>query len=98
MGTVLRVALILVAAFIVAVVVLNAVELLKLLWWKLRRCPRCRKRLGFAGWDWSKWHNKNVRHSETVNGETRDLSWVVVTCPHCAFEIAVRKAPVFSAA
>lgn len=97
MGPILQVALIIATAFAVALVLLNVAELLKLVRWKLRRCPGCRNRLGFAGWDWSKWHNKNVRHSATVNGETRDLPWVIVTCPHCAFEIAVRKAPVFSA-
>ena len=98
MASVLKVALILVAAFVLAVLLLGGIELMTLVWWKLRRCPRCRRRLALVGWDWGEWHNKNVRYSETVNGEPRDVPWVVVTCPHCRFEIALRKAPGFSAA
>lgn len=95
MSYVLIFPLILLAAFVVAVFLLGGIEFLTLVSWKLKRCPQCQRRLGFAGWSLSEWENENVRHTDTVNGEVRAVPWVVVTCPHCAFEIATREAPSF---
>ena len=78
-----------------AVALLCGTEFARLVRWKNRRCPRCQGRLAFPGWDWGDWHNRTVRHTREVNGEVRASPWVVVRCPHCTFEIAVRKAPLF---
>ena len=94
----LRVALILGAAVVVAIVLLIGIELVKLVRWKLRRCPRCRQRLAFPGWDWGEWHNRSVRHKTRVRGKPRSETWACVICPHCAYPIPDRRLVLFSSA
>jgi hypothetical protein len=96
MGYILKVALILLAAFVVAVLLLGGIELLTLVRWKLRRCPRCRRRLAFPGWDWGEWRNKSVRQKTTVRGKPRGQIWECVICPHCAYPITARRMYPFS--
>jgi hypothetical protein len=98
MGYLLTAVVILVGAFVGAVLLLNAIELLKLVWWKRRRCPRCRRRLAFSGWDWGEWHNQNVRNKEKVRGKLRErgVTWACVICPHCKYPIPARKLHAFS--
>jgi hypothetical protein len=94
----LTVVLILGAAVVAAVVLLVGIELIKLVWWKLRRCPTCHRRLAFPGWDWGEWHNRSVRQKTRVRGKPKRETWACVICPHCAYSIPARRVVPFSSA
>ena len=75
------------------------VDALRLLFWKLRSCPRCHQRFAFAGWELGSLNiSRAMRHSCEVNRHRFDRPRVVAACRRCSFEIAIRKAPVFDAA
>lgn len=93
MAYIMHFALIAVFATIAAVLLLGAIELFYVAWWKQRRCQRCGKRLGVVGWDWSHLQQHVFIHTNTVNNQQTDSVWVVTTCPHCEYDIIVREAP-----
>lgn len=76
-----------------------AIDLIRLLQWKMRSCPRCHHRFAFAGWELGNMcGSANMLHSCAINGERRSRPWVVASCRYCDFQLAIRKAPVFEAA
>jgi hypothetical protein len=86
--------LVIAASIPIALLILSGVELGTLALWKLRRCPNCRVRHGFAGWDWSEWAMK-YRFSARESGDGRFGD--VVACPHCGYLRWVQDHKPFSA-
>jgi hypothetical protein len=74
------------------------IDVLRMLLWKMKRCPRCRQFPAFNGWYLPSLNSGgDTSHDCTVNGERRDRPWVIVRCRQCGFELAIARAPVFGA-
>src|SRR4051794_33437482 len=80
-------------------VLLTLIEAMKLLFWNLRGCPRCRRLWAFpkspVNFEFGRWRGGGLSHECEVNGHTFERPWVIATCRHCAFAVRLKKAPVF---
>ena len=78
---------------------LTLIEALKLLFWNLRGCPRCRSHWAFpkspVNFEFGRWRGGGLSHECEVNGHTFERPWVIATCRHCSFAVRLKKAPVF---
>ena len=96
MSAVITTIAVIVSSCVLGILVCLGLEWLELARWKLKRCPSCRRRLAFAGWDLSEWHKGHVLFcTYELNGETLEIPVDAVICPHCGFQIWVGEAAHF---
>lgn len=93
--TIGRIVAILLVAAVLAVIVLGTLEALHLAWWKLRKCPSCKRRWAFPGWNSAEWHSRHDVTTDELNGESLESPVEAIACPHCGFQIKTREAAHF---
>jgi hypothetical protein len=72
-----------VAVIMTAWLCLISFELLRLAYWKQKRCGSCGNRYAFPGWNFGDWQNTYVFHAVVLEDFPNDECSQGVVCPHC---------------